>query len=436
MIWAWLLLAALTALGMPLFAAIAGVALLGFHASGMDLSVVLIEFYRLGDLPGLIAIPLFALAGFVLAESKAPQRLVRLSNALLGWLPGGLAIVAIVACAFFTAFTGASGVTIVAMGALLYPALLQAGYGERYSLGLVTAAGSLGLLFAPSLPLILYGFVAGQLGTQPPVTMEALFLAGLLPGLMMMTLLATHAMWVGRGLPRLPATAGIASGRGPGIDGAEVRAALRDAAWELPLPLVVLGGIYSGLFAASEAAAVTALYVLIVAMAIKREIAPRRLPEVMAGAMRLVGAILLILGCALAMSNWLIDQEVPTRLFETIRSRVDSPLLFLLLLNLFLLLVGMLLDIFSAVVILVPLLVPVALGYGIDPVHLGIIMLANLQLGYFTPPVGMNLFIAAYQFGVPILKLVRATLPFLAILGLSVLLITWWPALSLWLPGR
>jgi tripartite ATP-independent transporter DctM subunit len=306
------------------------------------------------------------------------------------------------------------------MGALLYPALRQAGYGERYSLGLITSAGSLGLLFAPSLPLILYGFVAGQLGTQPPVTMEALFLAGILPGLMMVLLLAIHAVWVSP--PRV---------RAPSWEGAELGAALKDAAWELPLPFVVLGGIYSGLLAASEAAAVTALYVLIVSTVIKKEISWRRLPEVMAGSMRLIGAILLILGCALAMSNWLVDQEVPTRLFEIIQSRVDQRWLFLLLLNLFLLVVGMLLDVFSALVILVPLLVPVALGYGVDPVHLGIIMLANLQLGYFTPPVGMNLFIAAYQFGTPVVKLVRATLPFLLILGLAVLLITWWPALSL-----
>ncbi|HBK56648.1 MAG TPA: C4-dicarboxylate ABC transporter [Xanthomonadales bacterium] len=422
MIWAWLLLLVLAALGMPLFAVIAGVAMLGFHSAGYDLSAVLVEFYRLGDLPGLIAIPLFALAGFVLAESQAPRRLVRLSNALLGWLPGGLAIVAITACAFFTAFTGASGVTIVAMGALLYPALRHAGYGEHYSLGLITSAGSLGLLFAPSLPLILYGFVAGQLGTQPPTTMEALFLAGILPGVLMIVLLSLHAMAVA---PR----ASVPAAWQPG----ELAAAARDAGWELPLPFVVLGGIYSGLLAASEAAAVTALYVLIVAVAIKREIPLRRLPEVMTGAMRLIGAILLILGCALAMSNWLVDQEVPTRLFETIQARVDQRWLFLLLLNLFLLIVGMLLDVFSALVILVPLLVPVALGYGVDPVHLGIIMLANLQLGYFTPPVGMNLFIAAYQFGTPVVKLVRATLPFLLILGLAVLLITWWPTLSLWL---
>ena len=415
------LIALLAALGMPLFAVILAVALLGFHLAGYDLVVVAVEFYRLGDMPGLIAIPLFTLAGYLMGESGAPRRLVRLSNALLGWLPGGLAIVAIVACAFFTAFTGASGVTIVALGALLYPALRQAGYSERYSLGLVTSAGSLGLLFAPSLPLIVYGFVAGQVGGETPVTIPDLFLAGLVPGLLMVAMLSAHAMWVGQGLPKSRHR----------FDAGELARALRECAWELPLPLIVLGGIYSGELAPSEAAAVTALYVLFVTVGIKREISLRSLPGVMAESMCMVGAILLILGAALALSNWLVDQEVPTQLFEALREHVDSPWVFLGLLNLFLLVVGMLLDIFSAIVILTPLLLPVAAGFGIHPVHLGVVMLANLQLGYFTPPVGMNLFIAAYRFNKPIGTLVRACLPFFLILGLAVALLTWWPGLSL-----
>lgn len=422
----WLLLLALALLGAPLFALIAGVALLGFGQAGYDLTLVAVEFYRLGELPGLAAIPLFTVAGYLLGASGAPARLVRLSDALLGWMPGGLAIVALVACALFTAFTGASGVTIVAMGALLYPALAQAGYPERFNLGLVTSGGSLGLLFAPSLPLILYGFVAGQLGTDPPVTVEDLFLAGVLPGLLMIALLALYAMWVGRGLRD-----GAADPPRRRFDRRELLAALRDAGWELPLPLLVLGGIYSGLFAASEAAAITALYVLLVEVAIRREIAWRTLPAVLAESMRLVGAILLVLGVALAMGNWLVDLQVPARLFELLREHLHSPVAFLLLLNAFLLVVGMLIDVFSAIVILVPLLVPVAIGYGIHPVHLGIILLANLQLGYFTPPVGMNLFIASYRFDTPITTLVRACIPFFLILLASVLVITWWPGLSL-----
>ena len=411
----------LAALGMPLFAVILAVALLGFQLAGYDLIAVAVEFYRLADLPGLIAIPFFTLAGYLLGESGAPRRLVRLSNALLGWLPGGLAIVALVACAFFTAFTGASGMTIVAIGALLYPALREAGYPRNYSLGLVTSSGSLGLLFAPSLPLILYGFVAGQLNTDPVVTMEALFLAGILPGLLMVGLLSVHAVWVGRALPR-PQTR---------PDAAELRAALREAAWELPLPVFVLGGIYSGLFTASESAAVTALYVLVVSVLIKKEISWKKLPSVMAESGRMVGAILVILGAATAMSNWLVDQEVPNRLFDYTREHVHSAWAFLLMLNGLLLVAGMLMDIFSAIVILTPLLLPVAVGYGIHPVHFGIVMLANLQIGYFTPPVGMDLFIAAYRFKTSVLTLAKACIPFFVLVGLAVAIITWWPALSL-----
>jgi C4-dicarboxylate transporter, DctM subunit len=417
-----LLLIVLLALsGMPLFAVIASLALLGFHVAGYDLVAVAVEYYRLGDMPGLIAIPLFTLAGYVLGESDAPKRLVRLSEALLGWLPGGLAIVALVTCAFFTAFTGASGMTIVAVGALLYPTLRAAGYPQRYSLGLVTSSGSLGLLFPPSLPLIVFGFVAGQLATTPPVTMEALFLAGLLPGLLMIAILSLHAVWVGRAIPRARTR----------LDVAEVWAALKDARWELPLPLLVLGGIYSGQFAASEAAAVTALYVLVTSVLIRREIALAKLPTVMAEAMRLVGAILVILGAAMAFSNWLVDQEVPARLFEVARQYVHSGWAFLLLLNGLLLLVGMMMDIFSAIVVLTPLLLPVAVGYGIHPVHFGIVMLANLQIGYFMPPMGMDLVIASYRFRTDVLTLARACVPFFLLVGLALLIITWWPGLSL-----
>ena len=411
----------LAAFGMPLFAVIAAIALVGFHFAGIDLIGVAVEYYRLGDKPGLIAIPLFTLAGYLLGESGTPQRLVRLSLAVLGWLPGGLAIVAIIACAFFTAFTGASGMTIVAVGAFLFPALVKAGYPQRYSLGLVTSSGSLGLLFAPSLPLILYGFVAGQLNTNPAVTMKDLFLAGLMPGALMIALLSMHAMWIGRQLPKAAAR----------FDWREFRSAVAEAKWELPLPLIVLGGIYSGKFAASEAAAVTTLYVLIVTVLIKKEIKLPHLPALMAEAMRLVGAILIILGAATALSNWLVDQEVPTKMFEFSTKHVHSGAVFLLLLNGVLLLVGMFMDIFSAIVILTPLLVPVAIGYGIHPVHFGIVMLANLQIGYFMPPAGMDLFIAAYRFKTSVLTLARACVPFFLIVGLAVLIITWVPWLSL-----
>jgi len=415
------LLLLLAMIGAPLFAVIAASALFGFHREEVDLSVVAIEFLRLSEMPVLLAIPLFTFAGYVLGESQAPQRLVRATDALLGWLPGGLAMVAVAACALFTAFTGASGVTIVALGALLYPALRHKGYGERFSLGLVTTSGSLGLLFAPALPLILYGVVAQQLALTEPIRIDDMFRAGVLPGILMLVLLSLWCAHKGRGLP---ASTQRFSWR-------EVAMAVRDSSWEIPLPLVVLGGIYGGFFAVSEAAAVTALYVLVVEVGIRREIPLSRLPSVMREAMVLVGGILIILGVSLASTNYLIDTEVPAQLFDAIRSRIDDRWTFLILLNLFLLGLGMILDIFSALMIVVPIILPIAVGYGIHPVHLGIVFLANMQLGYFTPPVGMNLFIASYRFERPIMELYRATLPFFFILLAAVLIITYWPALSL-----
>ncbi len=411
----------LAALGAPLFALIAAVALLGFHAAGQDGVAVAVEFYRLADMPALIAIPLFTLAGYLLAESRAPQRMVRITNALLGWLPGGLAIVAVIASAMFTAFTGATGVTIVALGAVLYPALLQQKYGEKFSLGLLTASGSLGLILVPSMPLILYGVVAQQFHTTPPVTIDALFKAGVLPCALMVLLLGIYSVWHAR---RVGVTREKVGGR-------ELLAALRDAAWEIPLPFVILGGIYSGKLAASEAAAATALYVLIVTVLVRREIPLRKLPAIAREAMLLVGAILVILGFSLALTNWLIDAEVPEKLFTAIQNHISSRAMFLLILNVFLLVFGMLLEGFPAIIILVPLVLPVALRYGIDPVHLGIMFLANLQLGIFLPPVGMNLFIASMRFNKPVIELVRASVPFFLILLAAVLAITYWPELSL-----
>lgn len=412
----------LALLGAPLFAVIAAVALLGFHGQELDLSIVMIEFYRLADMPVLVAIPLFTVAGFLLAESQAPRRLVRLSDALLGWMPGGLAIVAILTCALFTAFTGASGVTIVAIGAILLPAMLQAGYPRLFALGLLTTCGSLGLLLAPALPLILYAVVAQHAGGAA-VGVDDMFRAGLLPALLMILMLGAYAVWQGRRLPPRPPR------EAKGWQ--EVRAALLDVAWELPLPVIVLGGIYAGWFAASEAAAVTAAYTLILTVVIRREVNLRALPRVLRESMVLVGAILLIFGVSLAFTNYLVDAEVPARVFAFIREHVDSKLAFLMLLNLFLLLMGMCLDIFSATVILVPLLLPIAEGYGIDAAHLGVIFLANMELGYFTPPIGMTLFIAAYRFNVPIWTLVRACVPFFLILFAAVLIITYVPSLSL-----
>ena len=414
MILTGVILVLLAVLGMPLFAVIAASAMLGYQRSDIPLSAVPIEIFGIAEMPILLAIPLFTFAGYVLSESHAPARLVRLTQALLGWLPGGLAIVSIAACALFTAFTGASGVTIIALGALLFPALVQAGYQERFTLGLVTSAGSLGLLFVPSLPLILYGVVA-------EVSIDDLFKAGIAPGLLMMGILTGYCLWLYRGQRQRLADFSVA----------ELGAALRDSAWEIPLPIVVLGGIYSGVLAVSEAAAVTALYVLFVEMLIHRDVKPGQLIDIVRQSMLLVGGILLILGVSLASTNYMIDAQVPEMLIGVVREYVDGPQSFLLALFLFLLVLGAILDIFSALVLVVPLILPVAADYGIHPVHLGVVFLATMQLGYLTPPVGLNLFVSSYRFNQSIVAVYLATWPFLLMLGAAVLLITFWPDLSL-----
>lgn len=423
MITGMLILLTLVIIGVPLFAIIATSALYGFSSVDIDLSVIAIEIYRIVDTPILVAIPLFTLAGYVLGESKASERLVKVTDALLGWMPGGLAIVSLFACALFTALTGASGATIIALGAILYPAMKQAGYLEKFNLGLITSSGSLGLLFPPSIALILYGVIAQQMDLGQSVAIDDLFLAGLLPGLLMLLMLTAYSMFI--------STRRGSMIRQTPFEWRRLVSALREAVWELPMPFILLGGIYSGYFAISEAAAVAVMYVLIVEVLILREVPLRKLPQIMRDSMVVVGGVLVILGVSLASTNYLIDTEVPNRLFEFVRSHIDSKLTFLILLNVFLLLLGMILDVFSALVIIVPLLLPMAIGYDIHPIHLGIIFLANMQIGYFTPPVGMNLFIASYRFHKPVTELYAASVPFMIILIIAVLIITYVPALSM-----
>ena len=407
--------------GAPLFAVVLAAAMLGFVAADVDLAVVAIELYRIADTPLLVALPFFTFAGYLMAEANTSRRLMALTRALFGWMPAGLAIVGFVACAVFTALTGAAGVTIVALGALLLPMLKEGGYSERYSLGLVTTSGSLGLLIVPSVPLILYGIVAQQMDVGEPFTIAQLFLGGLAPVALMIALLAGWTMWRhGDQAVRVP------------FDARAAWRALKAARWELPLPLFVLGGIYSGVFAISEAAAMTALYVIVAEMFLYREIKARDLPRIMRESMVMVGSIILILGVALAFTNYLIDAGAPQALFEFMQRHVTSAITFLILLNLLLLVLGAVLDVFSAVIIMTPLLLPVAAGYGVHPIHLGIIFLANLQIGYFTPPIGMNLFIASYRFDRPVLELYAACLPFMGVLLLALAAITYIPALSLW----
>jgi len=405
------LLIALALFGMPLFAVLGAIALIAFHSAGIDISSVAVSMYTLASSPLLVAIPLFTFAGYLFAHSNTPDRLVNLSRA---FFPGGLAVVALVACAIFTAFTGASGVTIIAMGGLLLPALTRDGYDRTFNLGLLTASGSLGLLFPPSLPLILYGYVAS-------VSVDKLFRAGLIPGVILVAMLGAYGIYRGRrdGVRRDPFSV------------RRIVTSVREAAWEIPLPFLVLGGIYSGTITVTEAAALTALYALVVEVFIYRDIDPRKLPGIVAESMTLVGGILVILSCALGLTNYLVDAEVPMRILDWMQHYVSGKYTFLLILNGFLLVVGCLMDIFSALIVVVLLIVPVAVGFGIDPVHLGIVFLTNLEIGYLTPPVGLNLFISSYRFNEPVAKLYTASLPFLALMLVALLIITYFPALSL-----
>lgn len=406
----------LALLGTPLFIVISALALVSFYGVGIDLSVVIIEMSRLSDTPLLLSLPLFIFAGILLSESGAPQRMLNLYHVMLGWMPGGLAVVTLGVCAVFTAFTGASGVTIFALGGLLFPAMVKDHYSEKFSLGLITSSGSLGLLFPPSVPLILYGVISES-------RIDQLFLAGILPGFLMILLLVAYS--ITKSPPR-DKRLGL-------MPLSEILGVIKDAAWELPLPVIILGGIYGGFFVAGEAAAVTALYVLVVEVFIYRDIKLSRLPAIMVQSMVLFGGILVVLAAAMASTNYLVDQQVPMKLFELIRQHISNKYTFLLLLNVFLLIVGFMLDIFSALVLIVPLIVPIAKGYDVDLIHLGIIFLTNLQIGYCTPPVGLNLFLASYRFNRPVVQLYTATLPFLVLLLITLGIITYFPPLSLFL---
>jgi len=409
-----ILFIALLLIGVPIFVVIAGLTLYLLFTSQIDISALIIDIHRMATTPVLVAIPLFTFAGYLLSASGAPNRLIRLSNAILGWLPGGLSVIALVTCAVFTALTGATGLTIIALGGILLPVMMRARYSETFSLGLLTTSGTLGLLFPPSLPLIIYAIVA-------KVRIDHLFLAGILPGLLLILLLSSFSIYksVRTDVPKTR------------FQVKELVGAIRETLWELPLPFVVLGGIYSGYFAVSEAAAITAVYVFLVEVVIYRDIRVPQLPEIMKKSMILVGAILIIMGTAMGLTNYLVDAEIPTRLLDFSKANIESRVAFLLVLNIFLLAVGCTMDIFSALVVVVPLLTPIAAAYGIDPIHLGIIFLTNLEIGASTPPLGINIFIAGMRFEKPILRLYLAALPFIAILLVALAVITYVPWLSL-----
>ncbi|MGB5337993.1 MAG: TRAP transporter large permease subunit [Gammaproteobacteria bacterium] len=410
------LLVLLALLGLPLFVALAGGSLLATFNAGLDPALLAVELNRLAASPYLAAIPLFTFAGVVLAAGGAPERMIQLFNACVGWLPGGMAGVALISCAFFTAFSGASGVTILALGGLMFPMLLHSGYNERFNLGLLTTSGSLGLLFPPSLAILLYGIVAS-------VSIDELFLAGIVPGILLMLILGAYCLYVGRktAVPRHHFSL------------ASVGKAARESFWDLLLPVGVIAGIFGGIVTITEASACTAVYVLVLEGVIHREIHLRRhLPGLLKAAAILTGSILIILSVAMGLTNLLIDAQVPMKILAWMQVHVSTQLQFLILLNIFLLIVGCMMDIFSATVVVVPLLLPVAQRYGVDPIHLGIIFLANLEIGYSTPPVGINLFIASQRFGRPVLSLFRAALPFLMLMLMWLALITYIPFISLW----
>jgi tripartite ATP-independent transporter DctM subunit len=402
--------------GGALFVLLGGATIIGYVTAGEPISVILIDFNRIIKNSTIPIIPLFTFAGYIIAEGKAPQRLVAFARASVGWLPGGIAVVVLGTCAFFTTFTGASGVTIIALGGLVYPILRQT-YNEKFSLGLITASGSIGLLFPPSIPLILYAIIA-----QVPIS--AMFFAGIIPGMLILIILSAYCSgW--SVLKRTETTP---------FDLSLFARTFWEAKWELILPFLVLGGILSGFVTLDEVAALTVVYVCIVEICIHRSISVKTLPRLIKESMLLVGAILIILGIALGLTSYLTTLEVPFIVLDWIQSITENKVITLIGLNIFLLIVGCLMDIFSAIIIVVPLLIPIAEEFGIDKVHLGIIVLTNLEIGYLTPPIGINLFISSMKFEKSVVLLYRSVLLFIGLLLIALILVTYVPDLSLWLP--
>jgi C4-dicarboxylate transporter DctM subunit len=400
--------------GTPVFVVMAGVAMVLFWHDATPIAAVPTNTFGLVTSATLPAIPLLTVAGYVLAEGGSAQRLVRAYKGIFGWMPGGIAVMATFVCAIFTTFTGASGVTILALGGLILPTLVAEGYPEGFSVGLVTAAGSLGLLFPPSLPVILYGVVA-----QVPI--DHLYIGGMVPGLLMVLLVAAYGIVVGvrARVPRQQFEPG------------EALRSLWDAKWDLGLPTIVIVAIGSGYATVVESSALGVAYAIVVELVVFRDIHPTRdLPRVLTHAATLVGSVVILLGVALGLTNWLVDAEVPTRLVEWMTEHVKSPALFLLALNVALLVLGSVLEIYSAIIVLAPLVAPLGVAYHIDPIHLGVVFLANLELGFLFPPMGLNLFLAAQRFGKPLPYLWRKAVPFLLIMAVGVLLITYLPAIT------
>jgi C4-dicarboxylate transporter, DctM subunit len=411
-------------IGLPLFCVLGAIGLTGLHHGGTPLSGAMADVYSLagGKAVSLSTIPLFTFAGYLMARAKTAERLVRMSKALLGWIPGGLALMTVWTCAFFTVFTGASGVTIVALGGLLLPELERSKYSRRFAIEVVTGSGAVGLLFPPALPLIVYGIVfginAGQMGIE--FSIERFFMAGIVPGLLLLVILSIYCVWEGwrSKVPTYP------------LDLNGFFSALWEAKWEMPIPFVIIGLLTLGLAVIPEVAALTALYVFVIEVFVYKDIDIKRdLFAVTRESMTLVGAIFMKIVAATVLTAFFVDADVPGRLFEWMHKFVHTPAAFLLVLNILLLLVGCLMDIFSAIVVVVPLIVPAAAQFHIDPYHLGVIFLLNLEIGYLLPPAGLNLFIAAFRFNRPITELYRAVIPFILLMALALGLVTYIPQL-------
>jgi tripartite ATP-independent transporter DctM subunit len=422
--WRWPLVAVIigaTVLGAPIFVLLGGLAVVLFYA---DAGAMMSVRSAVGAVPNatlqitsqdtLPTIPLFTLAGTLLARGGTPERLVRVFRALAGWLPGGTAVAAVLVCAFFTTFTGASGVTILALGSLLLPVLMKDGYSERFSLGTVTASGSIGLLFPPSLPIILYGVKA-------QTSVLDMFYACILPGMLLVGLVSAYCVREGV----------IEGATWKRVDPREIALSVWAAKWEIALPIVVFVSLFGGFASTVQAAALTVLYTLVIKCVVYRDVSVRgELPKVLTESTVLVGGVLVILCAALGFTNYLIDAQVPAKGAAWLTAGIHSRWAFLLILNGFLLVVGCLMDIFSAIFVVVPLILPVASAFEIDPLHLGAIFLINLELGYLTPPVGMNLFLASYRFNTPMSRVARAVLPFILVQVAAVLLVSFVPSLS------
>jgi len=400
--------------GAPIFIGLGGTAALMFWTDFTPVSAISTETYRIVISPTLPTIPLFTTAGYLLAESKASERLVKVFRSLFGWVPGGTPVIIVVLSGFFTALTGGSGVTILALGGLLLPMLLKEGYSRNFSLGLITVAGSIGLLFPPSLPAIIYGVTAG-------VSVKNVFIGGLIPGLLLVVLISGWAIYQGK-------VQNVKSTR------FNLKEALRDsweARWELVLPFLILLGVFGGFTTLVETAALSVVYVFMIETFIYKDLSLKNTPSILLESITLIGGVLMILGVAMGLTSYLVDAQIPTLLLSWVKGAIASKYLFLILLNIFLLLVGCLMDIFSAIIVIVPLIAPLGAHFGIDPVHLAVIFIANLELGFLTPPVGMNLFLAAYRFDEDMPTIYLATLPFFIVRLIAVLLITYIPILTL-----